>query len=55
MAYAQMVRGDQDEGLVQAVTSTWHASSSWRRNPQSVLLAIGGAMLGLSEQRRTAT
>jgi hypothetical protein len=46
VAYAQMVCGDQEEGLV--LGSDEHAAcvEFVAENPPNVLLAIGGAMLG---------
>jgi hypothetical protein len=48
VAFAQMVCGDPDEGLV--LGSEEHAAcvDSVAKNPPSVLLAIGGAMLPLT-------
>ena len=55
VAYAQMVCGDQDEGLVPGSDEHVACVEFVAENPPSIPLAIGGAMLGPSEQRRTAT
>jgi hypothetical protein len=50
-----MVCEDQDAGLVPGSDKHVACVEFVAENPPSVLLAIGGAMLGPSEQRRTAT
>ena len=49
VAYAQMVRGDQDEGLVPGSDKHVACVEFVAENLLSVPLAIGGAMLGPSE------
>ena len=46
MAYAQMVCGDQGEGLVPGSDEHVACVEFVAENPPSVPLAIGGAMLG---------
>jgi hypothetical protein len=46
VAYAQMVCGDQEEGLVLGSDEHVACVESVAENAPSVLLAIGGAMLG---------
>ena len=45
VAYAQMVCGDQDEGLARGSDEHVACIEFVAENPPSVLLAIGGAML----------
>lgn len=45
LAYAQMVCGDQDEGLVPGSDEHMACVEFVAENPPSMLLAIGGAML----------
>ena len=54
VTYAQMECADQD-GLLPGSDEYAACVELVAENPPSVLLAIGGAMLGPSEQRRTAT
>ena len=46
VAYAQMVCGDRDEGLVPGSDEHVACVEFVAENPPSVLLALGGAMLG---------
>ena len=46
VAYAQMVCGDQDEGMVPGSDQHVACIDFVAQNPPTVLLAIGGAMLG---------
>jgi hypothetical protein len=55
VAHTQMVCGDQDEGLVPGSDEHVACVEFVAENPPSMPLAIGGAMLGPLEQRRTAT